>query len=890
MPSAQSQFAAEFIAFLAAVAGLALVLLRSSLASRTTAGGYLMGGGFAATAAGSFLHGSLIVDSATDPILVVVRLAGVLGIAAGAWSWAAGRTSQQILWISSAILALAVIGDGVGADSVAAGARAIGALGLGTAVLAASRRSIAARVAASAAGSLLLLVLVLSLALSAVLSGTVESEAKTRLSTRANLVATQVEDSTAEVNKTTLFVAAFLLGTVGEPQPGQPNHLVELARQPTDTNVNVLGRRLRQMAISQTTSFIYYGAQAAAPGVRFTPLASADPGGSLQRDPAVSGNQVPDLPPELVASLSTEPVVNEVSCPRSSRSALVLDGGDVLSVAAYPLCVEPYGLVGAMVGVTGLDSAYLQGEARDDDRLSLALVSRSGLLESFGRQPAAPQLQSLASDVLAQDAGISRTVGDRYLSAEPVHQGDAPVFVLVASTPVSAVTQTREELFRTLFLIALGGTLLALLLAAVVGERIGSGVRRLTAAAESIQRGDLAVRADVVTEDEVGVLGSAFNSMAASIEDKTAALAEAAADEARLRNRLEAVVAGMGEALLAVDADGVITDFNQAAEELIGVAAASARGASADQIVELISDEGVDLNRRLRRPSPRRWSAFATVKAADGSQIPVQVSSGVLRDPEGGLAGGVFVLRDLRSEREVERMKNEFLAHIGHELRTPLTPLIGYAELIARKEFPPAQVRSLNEEILSSARRLQRIIEMLEFVASAGAGRLPLRPEALNFRALLDDAAERWAEKVASSHPIVRRVGRGLPEVVADPRWVKVSLDELLDNAVKFSPQGGKIAMSVAVADNGKGPGVEISVVDRGIGMDEDQQSAAFGEFVQGDGSDTRSYGGLGLGLNLVQRVAEAHGGSVSCESVPGKGSKLSIFLPGAPKKKTTRR
>jgi signal transduction histidine kinase len=266
----------------------------------------------------------------------------------------------------------------------------------------------------------------------------------------------------------------------------------------------------------------------------------------------------------------------------------------------------------------------------------------------------------------------------------------------------------------------------------------------------------------------------------------------------------------------------------------------------------------------------------------------VQVSSGVLRDPEGGLAGGVFVLRDLRSEREVERMKNEFLAHIGHELRTPLTPLIGYSELIARKEFPPEQVRSLNEEILNSARRLQRIIELLEFVASTGAGRLPLRPEILNFRTLADEAVDRWADKV-DGHSLTRRVGRGLPEVVADPRWIKVSIDELLDNAVKFSPNGGKIDLSVAVADNGKGPGVEISVQDRGIGMDEQQQSEAFGEFVQGDGSDTRSYGGLGLGLNLVQRVAEAHGGEVTCTSEPGKGTTFSIFLPGAPKTKRKR-
>src|SRR4029079_15427815 len=123
-------------------------------------------------------------------------------------------------------------------------------------------------------------------------------------------------------------------------------------------------------------------------------------------------------------------------------------------------------------------------------------------------------------------------------------------------------------------------------------------------AAEGIQRGDLTVRAPVEGEDEVGALGAAFNSMAESIEEKTNALRQAADDETRLRNRLEAVVAGMGEALIAVDATGRITDFNQAAEELVGVAAGDAFERPADQVLRLMSEDGDDLSGRLRKPVP----------------------------------------------------------------------------------------------------------------------------------------------------------------------------------------------------------------------------------------------------------------------------------------------
>jgi len=196
---------------------------------------------------------------------------------------------------------------------------------------------------------------------------------------------------------------------------------------------------------------------------------------------------------------------------------------------------------------------------------------------------------------------------------------------------------------------------------------------------------------------------------------------------------------------------------------------------------------------------------------------------------------------------------------------------------------------------------------MLEFFASSGAGRVPLRPEHLHVRSLVDDAVTRWQSKFEKPPAITRRVARTIPDVTADRRWLTASIDELIDNALKFSPNGARITVTAAEIDpqaahngNGAGPArngrargarvrarrgaVEISVIDRGKGMSPDEQELAFSDFAQGDGSDTRRYGGLGLGLALVKRVAEAHGGSVHCESTPGKGSKFSIVLPAVPK------
>jgi signal transduction histidine kinase len=283
--------------------------------------------------------------------------------------------------------------------------------------------------------------------------------------------------------------------------------------------------------------------------------------------------------------------------------------------------------------------------------------------------------------------------------------------------------------------------------------------------------------------------------------------------------------------------------------------------------------------KRAGTPSPQRWAALGSVVDLQGTSIPVAVSAGALRGPADELVGGVLVIRDRRRELQLEQMKRELLSRVGHELRTPLAGIQGYAEMLLHRPASPERAKVWQEEILAAAKRQLRIIEMLEFVSSWVAGRVPLQPQAVDVREVIDPLVSRWQGRLDPAHAISRRVARGTPRIVA--------LDELVDNAVKFSPRGGKIMLSAApqlVESNGSKAvnGVEISVIDRGKGMTPSEQATAFSEFVQGDTSDTRQFGGLGLGLTLVQRVVEGHGGTISCESVPGRGTTLTITLPAA--------
>jgi two-component system sensor histidine kinase ResE len=237
-------------------------------------------------------------------------------------------------------------------------------------------------------------------------------------------------------------------------------------------------------------------------------------------------------------------------------------------------------------------------------------------------------------------------------------------------------------------------------------------------------------------------------------------------------------------------------------------------------------------------------------------------------------------------EREVERLKGEFLANISHELRTPLSPIKGYSQLLRSRDLPPADVRRFADEIEKASARLERVVGQLVDFASMSARGLEIRTEAVAVGELLDGVVARWAERVeAGRHVVARRLDGDLPTIWIDRPSIDQALDELVDNAVKYSPDGGPILLNASGGRADGGPVVLLAVVDRGVGIPSDRLGDMLDDFTQLDGSATRSFGGLGLGLALVGRIARAHGGSVEVSSARGSGTSVTMVLPvGGPR------
>lgn len=877
-PVSQLRFAADLVVFIVAMAGV-IVAARPNAIDRDPVTRTLFAAGFLARAAAAFLEGTFIIVDYSRPALVALRVIGIAFLATACLRWAARSWTRALLLVGL----VAFVADEVllvkRVDTWRDAVAIAGGLFIGVALVRAARNSIPARIGTIASGLLLVVVLALSVALSVVIDRNVVHSAYARYKSRA-----AAEVSAARSAATDQLVVARVFG--GALAGSDASSLI---RPWVDGTANDVARLALAQRMGDLRRFL---------GVQ-DPVLFVSP---HQLEVAVGEGLDTTTRLALAGSQAVTETLNSPA--GQGRQDVAVVANRMFAVAAYPI-PAPSGSNGRSPGVIvvarPLDGVYLQVRADSaGEPLSLALVDAGGVIAATKPEPAPGVLRSEARHALRDGATRSRTSGRRFVVTQPILGADgSPRAALVLSAPTSAIDQTRRDLLRSLFLVAAAASIIAALSAILAGERIGAGLRRLTRAAVQIRGGDLSTRSGLTSPDELGVLAETFDGMAGSLETMTGDLRRSVEDEARLRARLEAVIGGMGEALVAVDADGIVTECNRAAEELLGRSRADAVGCGLPEVMPVVDG----FTPRLGERGAVR-AGESLVRTVDGTDVPVAMSIGPLSDLDGSSAGAVVVLRDLRQEREVERLKTEFLSNISHELRTPLTPIKGYADLLASRRLKAEQTERFAKEITGSVHQLERVIGQLVNFATAAAGRLDLAPEPVRAARVVGQAMERWRPRVDSHHRLTRRVERGTPDLFVDPHAIGQALDELIDNAVKYSPDGGRVSVTCQPARpdrarpahrlgslraNGTVSSepdgrhlVRLAVSDEGIGVSPDAIVALAEDFSQGDGSATRRFAGLGLGLALVERIVRAHGGWVECSSEAGRGSTFSIVVPAA--------
>ncbi|MGH2653873.1 MAG: ATP-binding protein [Actinomycetota bacterium] len=785
----------------------------------------------------------------------VAGLAAGLGTAIRRWGQPAG------LWLAAGIMLFGIADLVAGMDRAWAGqvsvlVRVVGCLAVARTVLAITRHRLRLRFLAGFTGLLLAVVLFVSLAIGTVIDRNLRQGALDRL--------------------------------VGQAEDARRN-LVDLVSEKVGTLV-VLGE-VQQIADTIRAGGAVRGALITELRDRLLP--DVDFVLFLDRRGAIRGRTGLDRA-RAVEVVGTEVVDFALRGGTEVSSLDELSGGGLALIGVAPIrppgAAGPAGfaVAGFMVDQELLDREVIAGRGTRAATFQgfrgapPALVAAAGFPEE-GDDPSAPPavLRRVFLRFLQGEDTVGRAMelggADHFAALAPLRQEvGRPVGILVVAEPAGVLTATRRAVNEVLFVVAVAVMGLAFLVALAAARRITRPLSSLTEAARQVQAGDLEAKADVRGEDEVADLSVAFNRMTGSVSTMTEELRVAADEQSRLRARLETVLDSMGDGLLAVDTDGTVSTSNPAAAAILG--------RSRDEIAGLpLRDALSGRDASGRSLEELEWSpdGLAFVDRPGGDRVPVAISSAPLRDAGGARIGRVYVLRDMSLEYQVERMKREFLSNVSHELRTPLTPIIGYSELMMKRDLPGEQSREFAASILESARRLERIVAMLVDFSAIEAGRLPMATEPLEVGAVLDEAVGAWRRR-SDQHDFEIDVPALVPAAQVNPSLFRRMLDELVDNAVKYSPDGGTVRIAVASRNSNDRPMLRIEVSDEGIGIEPGDLAGIFEGFSQVDASDTRSFGGLGLGLTFVKRLAEAQGGTVAAESSPGRGSSFSFTVPAA--------
>jgi PAS domain S-box-containing protein len=389
-----------------------------------------------------------------------------------------------------------------------------------------------------------------------------------------------------------------------------------------------------------------------------------------------------------------------------------------------------------------------------------------------------------------------------------------------------------------------------------------------------IARGEAFGSITLVTAESGRVYGEDDLALAQELARHAAAAIDNARlyDEATRRSRAARALEAVADGVVLVDRDGVIRLWNAAATTITGVPEADVLGRPIDEVVY-----------RWHELSPLIPVASKPGEPVRAETVPVEFGGRELWISGSGVGfeeGTVYAFRDLTEERALEELKAEFVATVSHELRTPLAAIYGSAQTIRRKdiELAPEIQDQLLGVIASESDRLGTIVNDLLVAGRLDANQLPLAIERCDPVELAGSVVEAARTHLPEAIELELEAPRQLPEVVADPGQLRQVLVNLIDNAIKYSPEGGRVALSVSNGDQA----IRFTIADDGLGIPSNEHRRIFEKFYRLDPDMTRGIGGTGLGLYICRELVRRMDGKIWVESKLGEGSTFVVELPAA--------
>ena len=447
-----------------------------------------------------------------------------------------------------------------------------------------------------------------------------------------------------------------------------------------------------------------------------------------------------------------------------------------------------------------------------------------------------------------------------------------PLGIISVTTNIeSKYTQVKD-----IGIIFVSSSLIAIVLVIIITFLISQGITKPIAEmkrqTEKIAEGNYTGEVKIYSDDELGQLGQAINDLSLKIK-------EAQETSESERQRLDSVLRHMSDGVIATDRRGRIVIMNTAALDILALKSEKVIGIPLLSILPL--EEKVSFRELLESQQERLIHL-----EEDGEDSIIQCEFSVIQRESGFISGLVCVLTDVTEQQKIDRERRNFVSNVSHELRTPLTSIKSYTEALVdgaweSKEIAPGFLKVIETE----TERMMRMITDLLNLSRMDQNRLGLEKEFINMNELVLHIVNRF-EVVLQSEPYRNKNYSILTDITKRDLWVELDqdkmtqvLDNIINNAIKYSPDGGRIIVRLMETHTD----IIVSVSDEGLGIARKDIPHLFDRFYRVDKARSRAMGGSGLGLAIAQEVVQLHGGKIWVNSIENKGSTFFVSLPYIP-------
>lgn len=491
----------------------------------------------------------------------------------------------------------------------------------------------------------------------------------------------------------------------------------------------------------------------------------------------------------------------------------------------------------------------------------------AGLMENHLRRPEIIAASAPGTSVLG--LGIAERYSttlqrDMLYVALALGSTAAPTGYVRVSMPLTSIEQKVDAMRLQVNVLTVVLTFIAILIGLYFARRIVLPVLRMTQASVLMASGQFSLRLDEGHANELGSLARALNKLAAGTETK---MLEVAARQ----NELAAVLQGMTEGIIALNAEQVVIQINRSAATILGLEQSQALNQVFHGLLNTRAlNEIVTLGFKANRPQ------FQTLTLA---RRRIEVSA--LRLGDDAIDGMILVLRDTTELHRLERVRTDFVANASHELKTPISALRGFIDtVIDDAEMPTETRRSFLIRSQQQIHRLASIVQDLLQLSRLDTGQRPdsdttLRLSDVVHRVYLTKAADADLKQVQLTY--AASADCQAQTILGHADDVELMLSNLIDNAIKYSDHGGTVALTLSVIDPGS---ITINVMDQGVGIPTAEHDKIFERFYRVDPARSRDKGGTGLGLSIVKHVVERYQGRIDLVSRPGRGASFSVTFP----------